>query len=75
MHLDMGFRIAVKQGFEYAISIDSDGQHFAKDIPAFLNVLENNPGSLIIGARNMDQTSVPGKSSFGHRFSNFWYTC
>ena len=71
--LRLGFRIAVKQGFEYAISIDSDGQHFAKDIPAFLNLLERNPGSLIIGARNMDQYSVPAKSSFGHRFSNFWY--
>jgi glycosyltransferase involved in cell wall biosynthesis len=71
--LRQGFQVAVEQGFEYAISIDSDGQHFAKDIPAFLDVLENNPGSLIIGARNMDQHSVPAKSSFGHKFSNFWY--
>ncbi|HEY4936665.1 MAG TPA: DUF2062 domain-containing protein [Puia sp.] len=68
-----GFRAAIDQGFEYAISIDSDGQHFAKDLPAFLNALDKNPGSLIIGARNMDQSSVPGKSSFGHRFSNFWF--
>jgi glycosyltransferase involved in cell wall biosynthesis len=68
-----GFRAALDQGCEYAISIDSDGQHFVKDIPAFLQLLEKNPGSLIIGARNMDQSSVPSKSSFGHRFSNFWY--
>lgn len=71
--LRQGFRVAVEMGFEYAISIDSDGQHFASDIPAFLSSIENNPGSLIIGARNMDQQSVPAKSSFGHRFSNFWY--
>jgi glycosyltransferase involved in cell wall biosynthesis len=71
--LRKGFRSAVEQGYEYAISIDSDGQHFAKDLPAFLTALDENPGSLIIGARNMDQSSVPGKSSFGHRFSNFWY--
>ena len=71
--LRMGFQIAVKQGFEYAISIDSDGQHFTKDISAFLDILETNSGSLIIGARNMDQNSVPAKSSFGHRFSNFWF--
>ncbi len=71
--LRKGFRIAVEQGFDYAISIDSDGQHFARDIPAFLSALENNPGALIIGARNMDQHSVPAKSSFGHKFSNFWY--
>ena len=71
--LRRGFRFAREAGFEYVISIDSDGQHFVKDIPAFLAKLENNPGSLIIGARNMDQHSVPSKSSFGHRFSNFWY--
>ena len=71
--LRRGFRAAVEQGYDYAISIDSDGQHFAKDLSAFLNALEENPGSLIIGARNMDQSSVPAKSSFGHRFSNFWY--
>ncbi|HXB28777.1 MAG TPA: DUF2062 domain-containing protein [Puia sp.] len=71
--LRKGFRVAVEQGFDYAISIDSDGQHFAKDVPAFLRALENNPGSLIIGARNMDQHSVPAKSSFGHKFSNFWF--
>ncbi|HTB26671.1 MAG TPA: DUF2062 domain-containing protein [Puia sp.] len=71
--LRQGFRVAVEQGFDFAISIDSDGQHFARDIPAFLSAIENNPGSLIIGARNMDQHSVPAKSSFGHKFSNFWY--
>jgi glycosyltransferase involved in cell wall biosynthesis len=71
--LRCGFREAVKRGYDYAISIDSDGQHFPKDIPAFLLALEKNPGALIIGARNMDQSTVPSKSSFGHRFSNFWY--
>jgi glycosyltransferase involved in cell wall biosynthesis len=71
--LRKGFHAAVELGYDYAISIDSDGQHFAKDIPAFLDVLEKNPGALIIGARNMDQSSIPAKSSFGHRFSNFWF--
>ncbi len=71
--LRLGFRGAREHGYEYAISIDSDGQHFPKDIPHFLEKLEDNPGALIIGARNMEQSSVPSKSSFGHRFSNFWY--
>jgi glycosyltransferase involved in cell wall biosynthesis len=71
--LQQGFRAARKQGCEYAISIDSDGQHFPKDITRFLEKLEDHPGALIIGARNMEQSSVPSKSSFGHRFSNFWY--
>jgi glycosyltransferase involved in cell wall biosynthesis len=71
--LRTGFREAVIRGFEYTISIDSDGQHFVRDIPAFLDLLEKEPGSLIVGARNMNQQSIPSKSSFGHRFSNFWY--
>src|ERR1700681_2882204 len=29
--LRQGFLVAIEQGFEYAISIDSDGQHFARD--------------------------------------------
>ncbi len=68
-----GFKKAVELGFDYVISIDSDGQHFAKDLPFFLLALQSHPGSLIIGARNMDQSSVPSKSSFGNRFSNFWF--
>lgn len=71
--LRKGFRSAREKGYDYAISIDSDGQHFVKDIPSFLEKLVTGPGSLIIGARNMKQGSVPAKSSFGHRFSNFWY--
>jgi uncharacterized protein (DUF2062 family) len=64
----------VELGYLYAITIDSDGQHFAKDLPLFLQKLESEGASIIIGARNMAQESVPGKSSFGHKFSNFWFT-
>ena len=72
--LRKGFEYVSKLGFEYAITIDSDGQHFAKDLPSFLDKLSSSDGNmLIIGARNMKQDSVPGKSSFGHKFSNFWF--
>jgi glycosyltransferase involved in cell wall biosynthesis len=71
--LKTGFRAAVKAGYTYAITIDSDGQHMPSDLPKFLEKIENEPGSLIIGARNMNQEGIPGKSSFGNRFSNFWF--
>lgn len=71
--LRQGFQYAVSKGYDYAITIDSDGQHFASDIPLFLEKRATHPNDIIIGARNMDQQSVPGKSSFGHRFSNFWF--
>lgn len=71
--LRQAFKYAAAKGYKYAITIDSDGQHFAKDLPLFLNKIEENPNSIIIGARNMNQESVPGGSSFGNKFSNFWF--
>ncbi|NOQ28068.1 MAG: DUF2062 domain-containing protein [Bacteroidales bacterium] len=71
--LRQGFKFAWKQGYEYAITIDSDGQHFASDLPKFAEAIEENPNAIIIGNRNMEQAGIPGKSSFGNRFSNFWF--
>jgi glycosyltransferase involved in cell wall biosynthesis len=71
--LQKGFECAVAAGFRYAVTIDADGQHFADDIPLFIRMIEKYPDSLIVGARNMQQDGVPGKSSFGNRFSSFWY--
>ena len=71
--LRQGFALAQRRGYAYAITIDSDGQHFAADLPAFLDQLEAEGPTLLIGARNMAQDGIPGKSSFGHKFSNFWF--
>ena len=73
--LRTGFNHAVSLGYDFAISIDSDGQHFPDEIPVFINALEEETTKnvLLIGARNMDQEGVPKKSSFGHKFSNFWF--
>lgn len=73
--LRAGFKKAISLGYHFAITIDSDGQHFPSDIPNFINELEQNQAKdiLIIGSRNMKQEGVPGKSSFGNKFSNFWF--
>lgn len=72
--LQIGFKEALKNGFDYAITIDSDGQHYPDDIPVFLEELEKaTEPVLLIGSRNMTHESVPKKSSFGNRFSNFWF--
>lgn len=68
-----GFKKAVALGFDYVISIDSDGQHYPSDFIVFLEKIEKEPGSLIIGARNMTVENVPTKSTFGNKFSNFWF--
>jgi glycosyltransferase involved in cell wall biosynthesis len=71
--LRYGFKKALEKGYHYAITIDSDGQHFPEDLYKFLDQIEGNPGSLIMGARNMNQSGIPGRSSFGNNFSNFWF--
>ncbi len=71
--LRKGFKRALEKEYKYAITIDSDGQHTPEDFSSFLEKIKEHPGSIIIGARNMDQDGIPGKSSFGHRFSNFWF--
>jgi glycosyltransferase involved in cell wall biosynthesis len=71
--LRTGFAFACSQGFDYAITMDSDGQHFAADLPVLLSAIDDVPDSILVGARNMDQLTVPGKSSFGNKFSNFWF--
>jgi glycosyltransferase involved in cell wall biosynthesis len=71
--LRRAFEYAIAKGYKFAITIDSDGQHFAKDLPQFVDKLETAQDAIVIGSRNMNQASVPAKSSFGHRFSNFWF--
>ncbi|MBO6186412.1 MAG: DUF2062 domain-containing protein [Chryseobacterium sp.] len=72
--LKLGFRKAKEFGYNHAITIDSDGQHYPDDIPVFIeNLLNENEEVLLIGNRNMSQDGIPKKSSFGNRFSNFWF--
>ena len=67
------FEYAIKKDFEYGITIDSDGQHYPADINLFVEAIAKYPDSIIVGARDMDQDGIPKKSSFGNKFSNFWF--
>lgn len=73
MALRQGFKTANALGFQYAVTIDSDGQHYPDDLPVFIREIERDGPALLIGARNMMHESVPKGSSFGNRFSNFWF--
>ncbi len=72
--LKVGFNKALEMGFDYAITIDSDGQHNPEEMNIFLDSSEQNPGALIIGSRNFkDIEHLPSKSNFANNFSNFWF--
>ncbi len=68
-----GFKKALKLGFHYAITLDSDGQHYAKDLPVFISNLKENTNSLLIGSRFMEGKDQPKSSGFANKFSNFWF--
>lgn len=72
--LKTGFSRALEMGFKHAITMDSDSQHKASDLPAFLEVLEEKEAALLImGSRVLDQENVPLKNRFANRFSSFWF--
>jgi len=76
--LRTGFRKALEMGFDYAITIDSDGQHYPEDLPRFVVKLEEclSKGErdvLIVGNRKLQQENMPGGNTFANYFSNFWF--
>lgn len=70
--LKIGFRYALQSGFDYAITLDSDGQHPASYIPDFVRAIVERPNDIITGARDFGKVAINGKSSFANKFSNFW---
>lgn len=71
--LQCGMAYAMRLGFRYAITMDSDGQHYPSDIQKFVDAIEQNPGTLLVGARDLNADGMPGKNTFANRFSNFWF--
>ena len=71
--LRLALQYAADEGFDYALTLDADGQHYAEDILRFVERIEEIPGSLLIGARNLTAENMPSKNTFANRFSNFWY--
>ncbi|KAA2241816.1 DUF2062 domain-containing protein [Chitinophaga agrisoli] len=71
--LRRGFKYALEQGYDYVITMDADGQHFAADLAVLQQKLQAEGEAIIIGARNLQQENMPGKNSFANKFSNFWF--
>lgn len=67
--LKTGFQRARELGYKYALTIDSDGQHYPEDIPALLQ--GKGERTLVVGSRSRKGAHSSG--SFANRFSNFWF--
>jgi glycosyltransferase involved in cell wall biosynthesis len=71
--LRQGFAKACEEGFSYAVTLDSDGQHSPENICLFVEKLNGAGEALIVGNRNTVIGNVPAKNTFGKKFSNFWF--
>lgn len=68
-----GFKAARALGFDYAITIDSDGQHYPEDIPSLVMFHSRYPNAIIVGQRDINARNMPGTNTFANHFSNFWF--
>lgn len=70
--LQIAIRDCAARGFTHMVTIDGDGQHYAREIAKVVEVAKAHPWDLVIGHRRMSGDSVPSVSKFGRKFSNFW---
>ncbi len=66
-----GLQAAHAAGFTHALTMDSDGQHPAGLIPAFMLASMREPGAMVLG-RPVFDASAPLLRVRGRRVSNWW---
>jgi uncharacterized protein (DUF2062 family) len=71
--LRAGFQRAAKLGFTHVITMDSDGQHYAEDLPKFLTAANAQPEALIVGVRDLVAAGCPKHRQRSNAVSSFWF--
>lgn len=66
-----GLQAAQRSGFSHALTMDSDGQHPAVLIEAFMRESQRRPGAMVLG-RPVFDASAPLLRVRGRRVSNWW---
>jgi glycosyltransferase involved in cell wall biosynthesis len=66
-----GLREAQSLGFSHALTMDSDGQHPAESIPAFMHASQAAPAAMVLGCPVFD-ASAPSLRVRGRKISNWW---
>jgi glycosyltransferase involved in cell wall biosynthesis len=66
-----GIREALRAGFTHALTMDSDGQHPAEKIPAFMRISQSAPAAMVLG-RPVFDSNAPNLRIQGRKISNGW---
>jgi glycosyltransferase involved in cell wall biosynthesis len=67
-----GAQSALASGMDVVVTLDGDGQHAPEDIPRLIAAAQQNPGSIVIGARLSDRSAIPKLRYFANRAAVFW---
>lgn len=71
--LRAGLNHATELGFTHAITMDSDGQHFAEDLPKFLELARAQPDAMLVGVRDFFAAGCPTHRRRSNAVSTFWF--
>jgi hypothetical protein len=71
--LRAGLNHAAELGYTHAITMDSDGQHFAEDLPKFLELARTQPDALLVGVRDFYAAGCPTHRRRSNAVSTFWF--
>ncbi len=66
-----GLTYAKREGYDFAVTIDADGQHSPKDLINVINKLVNDDYDLVIGSRLLNTEGMPVIRVFGNKVLNF----
>ncbi len=66
-----GISQAAQAGFTHALTMDSDGQHPADSIPAFMAASQEKPGDMVLG-KPVFGADAPALRVYGRKVSNGW---
>jgi glycosyltransferase involved in cell wall biosynthesis len=62
--LQVGWRRARERGFQWALTLDGDGQHSPEDVPAFLQCADEKSAALVVGNRMVAEGASHFLSAF-----------
>jgi glycosyltransferase involved in cell wall biosynthesis len=71
--LRAGFQRAMELGYTHAITMDADGQHYAEDLPKFLQAIGTQPENFIVGVRDLVAAGCPKHRQRSNAASSFWF--
>ncbi|MBF0342705.1 MAG: glycosyltransferase family 2 protein [Nitrospirae bacterium] len=69
--LQTGFRFALEKGYDYVVTLDSDGQHDPQYICNLFDAMQETTANVVIGCRIIDQNYRMG---FARRIGSFIFS-